>query len=199
MNTDVPPGLWYGVTAAVGLVFLLAIAGVGRAASDEDRRRVLAGLTAWLALAVVLAAVGVFATSYRRPAPVIAAGIIVPIVLGVFLLRGPGALNRALDSIPLRALIGVQLYRVLGGVFIIGWALGRIPAIFALPAGIGDIAVGLAAPFVAARIGDGIERSRKLAVWWNIDGLADFVVAVLLGAPPRRRPCGRPCSATPTR
>jgi hypothetical protein len=76
----------------------------------------------------------------------------------------------------------VQFYRVLGGLFLIGWAAGRIPAIFALPAGIGDITVGLAAPFVAARVARGTERSRRLAVGWNIFGITDFVLAVALGA-----------------
>jgi hypothetical protein len=67
-------------------------------------------------------------------------------------------------------------------VFIIAWAAGRMPAIFALPAGVGDLLVGFAAPFVAARVGDGTARSRRIAVGWNIAGIADLVLAVGLGA-----------------
>jgi hypothetical protein len=103
-------------------------------------------------------------------------------VAGAVLLRRSGRLTGLLDALPVRALISVQFYRVAGVVFLVGWAIGRIPAIFAVPAGVGDIAVGLAAPFVAARVGDGSERSRKLAVWWNIEGIADLVLAVALGA-----------------
>ncbi|MEU9213675.1 hypothetical protein AB0D27_38725 [Streptomyces sp. NPDC048415] len=38
--------------------------------------------------------------------------------------------------------------RVVGVVFLIVMALGDLPAAFALPAGLGDIAAGIAAPFV---------------------------------------------------
>jgi hypothetical protein len=184
MNTHVPLGLGLGlgVAAAVALVFGSVTIGLWRAASGASRSRVLAALAGWLALGVLLGALGAFATSYQRPVPVIAVGIVLPIVVGVLLLRRSTGLTRLLDSIPASSLIGVQLYRVVGVVFIVGWAAGRIPAIFALPAGIGDIAVGLAAPFVAARVGNGSARSRRLAVWWNIGGIADLVLAVSLGA-----------------
>jgi len=186
MNTHVPLGLWFAVPAAVALVFSLVAVGLRRAGAGagagDGRGRVLIGLTAWLVLAAVLSALGVFATSYHRPVPIIAAGIVLPIVAGVLLLRRSEVLNRVLDSIPVRVLIGVQFYRIAGVVFIAGWAAGRIPAIFALPAGIGDVAVGLAAPFVAARIGPGTYPSRRLAVSWNIAGLADLILAVALGA-----------------
>lgn len=42
-------------------------------------------------------------------------------------------------------LIGFQIPRMMGGVFLIGWAAGVIPWEFALPAGIGDMLAGLAA------------------------------------------------------
>jgi hypothetical protein len=177
LNTHVPAGLWYAVPVAMAVIFLLLVAGLRRGPSS-----VLIGVSAWFALAVLLAALSAFATSYHRPAFPLAAGIVIPVLVGAALLRRPGALTRALDAVPLRSLIAVQLYRVIGGVFVIGWALGHIPALFALPAGIGDIAVGLAAPFVAARVADGSERSRRRAVWWNIDGIADLVLAVALGA-----------------
>ncbi len=42
-------------------------------------------------------------------------------------------------------LIGLQLFRVIGGVFLIEMILGHLPGIFAYPAGLGDILVGLVA------------------------------------------------------
>ena len=44
------------------------------------------------------------------------------------------------DEIPLHSMIGLQLYRALGFVFLVEWSLGALPGAFALPAGIGDIA-----------------------------------------------------------
>jgi hypothetical protein len=69
--------------------------------------------------------------------------------------------------------------RVVGVVFVIVMAQGRLPAVVALPAGLGDIAVGLAAPLVARRLYDGVGHRR--ALWFNILGLADLVIAVTIG------------------
>ena len=182
MNTHVPLGLWIAVPAGVAITYLAVIIGLGRKATGSGRGRTIYALTAWPAAFTVLAAAGAFATSYHQKVPVIAFGIAVPVVAAVVFYRRSPALRSLLDSIPMRALIGVQLYRVIGGLFILAWALGRMPAIFALPAGIGDVLVGLEATYVARRIGDGTARSRRLAVWWNIAGITDLVFAVFFGA-----------------
>jgi hypothetical protein len=181
-TTHVPLDLWFAVGAAVALVIGLVAVGVWRVASGDARGQVIAGLAAWLALDVALASLGVFAATIHRPIPFIAAGIVFPVLAGLWLLRRPGGLGRLIDSIPTPSLIDVQIYRVAGGVFVLAWALGRMPAIFALVAGLGDIAVGASAPFVAARLERGQARAREVAVMWNIAGIADLVVAVTLGA-----------------
>jgi hypothetical protein len=75
----------------------------------------------------------------------------------------------------------LQLYRALGVVFLVAWSLGALPGAFALPAGIGDMAVGLSAPFVAMLVKRGSPRARDAAILWNVFGLADLVVAVTMG------------------
>ena len=55
-------------------------------------------------------------------------------------------------------------------------AQGHLPAVFALPAGLGDIAIGVAAPFVARRLARGTGRAG--AVRFNVLGILDLVVAV---------------------
>jgi hypothetical protein len=42
-----------------------------------------------------------------------------------------------LDAMPASWLIGPQVYRVFGGIFLVGWASGVVPGLFVLPAGIG--------------------------------------------------------------
>jgi hypothetical protein len=69
-------------------------------------------------------------------------------------------------------------FRILGIVFVITMALGKLPALFALLAGLGDIAIGIAAPVVARRLAAG---DRRGAVWVNVMGLLDLVVAVSIG------------------
>jgi hypothetical protein len=76
------------------------------------------------------------------------------------------------------SLIWPHTLRVIGVAFLIALALGTLPAVFALPAGIGDIAVGISAPFIARRLARG---DRSGAVWFNVLGLLDLVVAVGIG------------------
>src|SRR5215208_3776412 len=66
--------------------------------------------------------------------------------------------------------------RVVGVLFLIVMALGHLPAVFALPAGLGDIAIGVAAPFVARRLARGTGHTG--AVRFNVLGILDLVVAV---------------------
>jgi hypothetical protein len=72
-----------------------------------------------------------------------------------------------------------HLFRVEGVAFLIMMALGHLPALFALPAGLGDIAAGIAAPLVAYRLARG--TGRRAARWHNAFGMTDLVVALTLG------------------
>ena len=57
----------------------------------------------------------------------------------------------------------------------------RIPGIFALPAGIGDVATGLMALPAALSLAAGKGDARRAAIAWNIFGLTDFTIAVGIG------------------
>ncbi len=67
-----------------------------------------------------------------------------------------------------------------GTAFVLMMALGHLPALFALPTGLGDIAAGIAAPLVALRLAHG--TSRRAALWFNAFGMADLISALTLGA-----------------
>ena len=70
--------------------------------------------------------------------------------------------------------------RVAGVAFLLYLALGHLPPLFALPAGLGDIAAGIAAPLVARRLAQG--TGRRATLWFNAFGMTDLVVALTLGA-----------------
>ena len=67
-----------------------------------------------------------------------------------------------------------------GVFFLLYLAFGHLPALFALPAGLGDIAAGIAAPLVARKLTRG--TGRRAALWFNAFGMTDQVVALTLGA-----------------
>lgn len=175
MNVDISLGPWFAVIAGN--------AAVAAALALRLRRRPVASavVVGWLLLDVALGIAGVFEATSDRWFPAIAVGLLMPVAIGAWLLVRPGPVRSLVEGIPLAWLIGVQLYRVVGVVFLIGWAQGDLPAAFALPAGLGDIAVGLAAPLVAWRVARRPDRSRGLALLWNAAGLADLVVAVTMG------------------
>jgi hypothetical protein len=65
--------------------------------------------------------------------------------------------------------------------FVAHYAFGLLPGLFAWPAGVGDVAVGVAAPFVVLAMVRDAPTWRRQATWLNVAGLVDFVVAVGTG------------------
>ncbi len=142
-------------------------------------------LVIWLTLAVVLGTGGFFRLETPPLIPALKlmpniAYIAVPLLIGVAALLIP-AYRRTLSGYSIVWLINVQIFRVVGAVFVVLYLSGQLPGEFALPAGIGDILVGLAAPFVAYRVATGKPGARGLAVVWNLLGMADLILAVALG------------------
>jgi hypothetical protein len=78
-------------------------------------------------------------------------------------------------------LIGLQLFRAIGGLFLVEMVRGHIPGIFAYPAGVGDILVALVALLVLLRY----RRSESVppgSIFLVIGlGAADFVSAFFFG------------------
>lgn len=151
----------------------------------EARRRfgIASGayLFGWLVLAFVLGGSGIFQATPSRAFPALGLGIAILILIGAWLLSRSSALNTVLAAVPLPWLVGVQLYRALGVIFLVLYALGRLPGEFAMPAGWGDIAVGLAAPVVGYLLYQGYRWSCLVALSWNVVGILDLVVAVATG------------------
>lgn len=177
------------IAADVGLALLL-IAGILLAARAERRDTGARGgplfigaayVAGWFAVVVLAARGGVFESTPDTTVPVIGLGIVPPVLLGCVLLALPEFRER-LERIPLHWLVGVQFYRVVGVLFLVSYLQGDLPAEFALPAGIGDVLVGLAAPFVARRLAtEGPERARNSVLIWCALGIADLAVAVACG------------------
>jgi hypothetical protein len=85
-------------------------------------------------------------------------------------------------SIPPVFLIALNGWRFIGMAFLMAWVEGLLPGGFAWPAGLGDIAMAVTAPWVAARVaGDDLYRSSRQFLIWNLFGIADFLDAVFLG------------------
>ena len=78
-------------------------------------------------------------------------------------------------------LIGLQLFRVIGGVFLIEMLMGNIPGVFAYPAGLGDILVGIIALIVLMVYKSSKEIGKTAVMIVIIIGVADFMSAFFFG------------------
>ncbi|MEM7165629.1 MAG: hypothetical protein AAF581_09195 [Planctomycetota bacterium] len=84
------------------------------------------------------------------------------------------------DPLSQRWLVGLQLFRAIGAVFLVEMARGNLPGVFAYPAGVGDVAVACIALAVLLRYrGQRIPRGAVLLV--VLAGLADFISAFFFG------------------
>ncbi len=79
-------------------------------------------------------------------------------------------------------LIAVQTWRVVGIAFLWGMTLGIVEPAFAIPAGVGDILIGVTAIPFAIFLWKGYSWSKYAVVVWSVLGIADLVNAITLGA-----------------
>ncbi len=136
-------------------------------------------LAAWL-VAVVLIAGNGFLDGGGRPPPVLGA-LLITLAAGYLLLLS-GTFREIIARIPPHWLIAIQTFRVFGGVFLVRYLDGQLPAVFGIPAGVGDVLTGRVAPLVAYWWVAGKPYARRAAIAWNLFGMADLINAVLIGA-----------------
>jgi hypothetical protein len=140
-------------------------------------------LAIWFGLIFVLGANGAFARPTDEPPVPILIGVTGPLVAVVAACLGWGAFRASVLAADLRLLSAIQGWRAGGLGFLALHAHGVLPGLFAWPAGLGDIAIGVTAPWVTLAL---IRRpsfvSSPMFVVWNLLGILDLVVAVGTGA-----------------
>ena len=142
---------------------------------------IIVPFTAWLTIVWPIALNGGFEPGLAQ-IPRLPIAIFAPVILGAPLLVFSKSIGVLLDAMPASWLIALQVYRVFGGVFLLGWINGLVPGVFALPAGTGDMLTGFAALSVAGAVASGSASGRRTAMMWNLFGLADLAVAITMGA-----------------
>lgn len=186
---------WYitltivATTASIAAtVWYLVTAGARRAGLDPSARRRLSvgtalGFGGWFGGVLVLSPslASLQQGDPFRVTPIIPLVALAGIVGAILVYWRSAELRRAIAAIPGPALIAVQYWRVVGATFVILFTMGQLPAHFALPAGWGDVAVGLLAPLVALALARTPAFGHPLAFVWNAVGLVDLVVAVGMG------------------
>lgn len=168
------------ITMAVIAVDLLAVTlALSRSLA---RRMIIAALGGgWVGVAVFLSAAGRLAYSPDSPAPLVGILLFTPLLaVGVLALTSE-KVRAALLRIPLALLIGLNVMRMVGALFLLDFLAGSLRGPFPFFAGLGDIITGV----LAIPMAIGIARSGKVPartiVGWNAFGTLDLIVAVFLG------------------
>jgi hypothetical protein len=78
-------------------------------------------------------------------------------------------------------LIAVHSWRIVGIVFLWGMTHALLDPAFAVPAGVGDVLIGMTAIPFAIFVWRGYSWSKYAVVVWSVLGIADLVNAVTLG------------------
>lgn len=87
-------------------------------------------------------------------------------------------------------LILLHTLRMLGLGFVMLYVYGRLPAAFALVAGLGDAITAVWALFLGVALYQGMAVSLRAVHAWNTFGIVDFIAAVSLGLASRSAPAG---------
>lgn len=147
------------------------------------RLAVAVPLTVWLLLVLSLGAAGAFVSRPGTPPLPIAMGVAAPLVLFFAWLRLSQSFRAFVLSLDLRLVAGMQAWRWAGLGFLSLYAHKVLPAVFALPAGLGDMAIGVTAPWIILALvrQPGFAGSGTF-IRWNVLGILDLIIAVSIGA-----------------
>jgi hypothetical protein len=179
---------YYVLAGAIGFI-AAGLVGLSRALRNDhwtpgERsttvQAAFAVLLSWFLLSVWLALAG-FYSARTGQIPTIQYAIFIPIVIGGVLIWRSPRLARLIDAVPQHWLVGIQIYRALGAIFLILYATGKLPGLFAWPAGAGDVLVGVFAPVIAVAYSRDPRVNGDLLFAWNWLGLSDLTVAVVTG------------------
>lgn len=139
---------------------------------------VKAALAVWLGAALVLGTTGAFVAAPGNPPLPVFAGAVVPVTVFALAFRLSQAFREFVLALDVRLITAIQAWRFAGFGFIALYANHVLPGLFAWPAGLGDMAIGIAAPlWVLTLIKNPDAATSSGFRLWNTLGIIDFVIA----------------------
>jgi hypothetical protein len=146
------------------------------------RSVVITALALWFSVVFFLGARGAFVSNPGSPPLAIFLGLAIPLALFVAAYFAWTPFRDFILSADLRFVAAMQSWRWAGQFFFWLYAWSVLPGVFAFPAGIGDMAIGVTAPWIVlSLVRDPSFAASRRYVTWNILGIVDFVVAVSMG------------------
>ena len=136
-------------------------------------------LIAWFAFSLTASAFHLYSTAPNQPPLPIGLAATLPIAVFFAWFAASPSFRQFLYSLDPRTLTQAQSLRVAGLTMLTLYAVHLLPGLFALPAGLGDMGVGLTAVYASNRLARPEHRSGFIR--WQFLGIADLVIAVTMG------------------
>ena len=174
-----------GPAVALSILVSALIARSSSATGRDQNRYLIAGalvLAGWLGVSTAIAAAGGFspAVAGNLALALLALSLALPLAVGVTAGLTSSAIRRLISQSTIQpGVIAVHALRIIpGSAFVVLAAVGVLPIIFGVPAGLGDVVAGSAGLLASRWITSG--RWGRVLIW-NVFGLLDFVNAAALG------------------
>jgi hypothetical protein len=167
------------IPTALVVVALFAVMWQERTSSHSALIAVLSGLVlaGWAITTAVLASRGFYQPPDTDSPPPVGIQLVVTLaVLALSLWLSPTLRGLLRNQ---KNLIRLNVWRLEGVLFLALMVTGQVPALWAIPAGTGDVLIGASAFWVAAQLDS--PGGRRRGVIFNLLGLLDLVVAIGLG------------------
>ncbi len=134
---------------------------------------------AWFVLALTASSLHLFQNNDNRIGLAVAFAAGTPIVVFSLWFAASQNFRRFALSLDPKILTSAQSWRIIGFTFLLLEAHRVLPAVFAFPAGYGDMFIGVTAFYVAWKLADPAHRNNFIL--WQLLGILDLVIAVSIG------------------
>jgi hypothetical protein len=136
-------------------------------------------IIAWFVFALSASALHLFQNNANRIGLAVAFAAVTPIAVFSLWFAASESFRHFALSLNPRILTSAQSWRVVGFTFVLLEAHRVLPAVFAFPAGYGDMAIGMTASYVAWKLAE--PAHRNYFILWQLLGILDLVIAVSVG------------------
>ena len=165
------------IALSAGASIVVAFLSHALAQTPLGRLTVAGVLAGWFALVLAIGATGALDPARGIGVPGLGLTVALPVALLAVAFFSAPSIRNAMLAIPLPAMVAVNAIRILGVIFLILQAVGKLPEPFAPSAGWGDIFIGVTAlPVAWAMLRFG-PRAQALAVNAMADRVANMTAA----------------------
>jgi hypothetical protein len=133
----------------------------------------------WFVFALSASALHLFQNNANRIGLAVAFAAVTPIAVFSLWFAASESFRRFALSLNPKLLTSAQSWRFIGFTFVLLEAHRVLPAVFAFPAGYGDMFIGVTASYVAWKLAD--PAHRNYFIFWQLLGILDLAIAVSVG------------------